>query len=447
MSADVTNADAMGTGATNADDPAETVAIIPARGGSKGVPRKNLRRVGGVPLLARAITSARQAERIDRVVVSTDDPEIAAVAREWGAEVVERPSELSGDTASSESALVHALDALSARGVRTGILVFLQATSPFIDPHDLDAAIERVTDGVSDTVFSAVESWGFLWHSGPEGARGVNHDPGTRPRRQDRELEYLETGAFYVMDAAGFREAKHRFFGRIGVAVVPESSAIEIDTVEQLELANVLASRVSTGSTSGSWASTPPPAYSTSETAPVDVDAVVTDFDGVHTDDSVLIGQNGEEFVTVSRSDGMGVARLRAAGVPVLILSTETNPVVSARARKLGVEVIQGSADKASALAAWAADRGIPFGSIAYLGNDVNDLGCFELVGWPIAVPDAHPLVLAAARLVLTAAGGAGAVRELAELVVHARTTSLVSTGSTRATASTRATPNRRSTP
>jgi YrbI family 3-deoxy-D-manno-octulosonate 8-phosphate phosphatase len=167
----------------------------------------------------------------------------------------------------------------------------------------------------------------------------------------------------------------------------------------------------------------------------------------VHTDDSVLIGQNGEEFVTVSRSDGMGVARLRAARIPVLILSTETNPVVSARARKLGVEVIQGSADKASALAAWAADRGIPLGRVAYLGNDVNDLGSLELVGWPIAVPDAHPLVLAAARVVLAAAGGAGAVRELAELVVHARTASLVSTGSTSGTSSTSATPNRRSTP
>lgn len=186
---------------------AETVAVIPARGGSKGVPRKNLRRVGGVPLIARAVASARLAQHIDRVVVSTDDAEIAAVAREWGAEVVERPSELSGDAASSESALEHALEELAARGVRIGILVFLQATSPFIDPHDLDAAIERVAAGESDTVFSAVESWGFLWRIAREGATGasvgasggavgVNHDSRVRPRRQDRELEYLETGAF-----------------------------------------------------------------------------------------------------------------------------------------------------------------------------------------------------------------------------------------------------------
>ena len=413
----------------------ETVAVIPARGGSKGVPRKNLRRVGGIPLIARAIASAREAQRIDRVVVSTDDAEIAAVAREWGAEVVERPSDISGDTASSESALEHALDALSARGVSTGILVFLQATSPFIDPRDLDAAIERVAAGESDTVFSAVESWGFVWRTGPQGATGVNHDSRVRPRRQDRELEYLETGAFYVMDAAGFRAAHHRFFGRIGVAVVPESTALEIDTVEQLELANAIA-RVSTGST-GPIGST----GSTGAVPALDVDAVVTDFDGVHTDDTVLIAQNGDEFVTVSRADGMGVSRLRAAGIPLLILSTETNPVVSARARKLGVEVIQGSSDKASALAAWAAERGIPLERVAYLGNDVNDLGCFDLVGWPVAVPDAHPLVLAAARLVLTASGGSGAVRELAELVLHSSTAASTTAFSATSTTTTRSTP------
>ena len=391
---------------------AETVAVIPARGGSKGVPRKNLRRVGGIPLIARAITSARAADGIDRVVVSTDDQEIAAVAREWGAEVVTRPAELSGDTASSESALEHALDELAKLGVEVGILVFIQATSPFIDPADLDAAIERVRAGESDSEFSAVESWGFLWRRSATGASGINHDHRHRPRRQERELEFLETGAFYVMDAAGFRRAKHRFFGRVRPAVVPEMHAIEIDTEEQLALATAIAPLVSGSTGFGS----------TGLEIAIDVDAVVTDFDGVHTDDTVLIGQNGEEFVTVSRADGMGIGRLRAAGVPVLILSTETNPVVSARARKLGVEVAQGSADKAATLTVWAAERGIPLDRIAYLGNDVNDLGCLELVGWPIAVPEAHPRVLAASRIVLAAPGGDGAVRELAEAVLHSRT-------------------------
>ena len=118
----------------------------------------------------------------------------------------------------------------------------------------------------------------------------------------------------------------------------------------------------------------------------------------------------------------MGVGRLRATGIPVLILSTETNPVVSARARKLGVDVAQGSDDKAAALRAWAFERDIPLDRIAYLGNDLNDLGCLDLVGWPVAVPTAHPEVIAASRIVLAAPGGAGAVRELADAVLLART-------------------------
>lgn len=375
------------------------VAVIPARGGSQGVPRKNLRRVGGVPLLARAVTSALAASRIDRVAVSTDDAEIAAVAREWGAEVVDRPAAISGGGATSESALLHALDAL---GVADGVLVFIQATSPFIDPADLDASVERVVAGDADSLFSAVESWGFVWRddAASGGAVGVNHDHRVRPRRQDRETEYLETGAFYVMDVAGFRRAEHRFFGRVGIAVVPEHSAIEIDTELQLAMASALAPLVA-------------------PSTPLDVDAVVTDFDGVHTDDHALVDQDGRELVSVSREDGMGVSLLREAGVPLLILSTETNPVVSARARKLGVDVIQGLGDKAAALAAWAEREGIRLDRVAYLGNDVNDLGCFELVGWPVAVPDAHPLVLAAARVVLSRPGGDGAVRELAERVLQ----------------------------
>lgn len=117
----------------------------------------------------------------------------------------------------------------------------------------------------------------------------------------------------------------------------------------------------------------------------------------------------------------MGVRLLREAGIDALILSTETDPVVTARARKLRIDVLQAQDDKASALRTWADVRGIPLERVAYLGNDVNDLPALEIVGWPVAVSDAHPLVLAAARLVLERAGGSGAVRELAERVLRSR--------------------------
>ena len=383
------------------------VAIIPARGGSKGVPRKNLQRVGGVPLVARAVDAARRCPAIDRVVVTTDDADIAAVAAEWGAEVVERPADLSGDEASSETALVHALDELEARGVDVGIIAFLQATSPFIEVDALTAAVQLVRSRRRDSVFSAVETFGFLWEKGVGGAaEPVNHEIDVRPRRQDRDPHFLETGGFYVMRAAGFRAAHHRFFGSVGIAEVSPRSAMEIDTADELELARRLAPFLD------------PRAQ---RDAVIPVDAVVTDFDGVHTDDTVQVNQDGVESVAVSRADGMGVSLLRAAGIPFLILSTETNPVVAARARKLGVQVRQAAADKAALLRDWADERGIALSRVAYLGNDVNDLGCFELVGWPVAVPGAHPLVLSAARVVLDRPGGDGAVRDLAERVLAGR--------------------------
>jgi YrbI family 3-deoxy-D-manno-octulosonate 8-phosphate phosphatase len=385
----------------------EAVAIIPARGGSKGILRKNLQRVGGVPLVARAVDAARRCPAIDRVVVTTDDADIAAVAAEWGAEIVERPAGLSGDEAGSESALLHALDVLEARRVDAGIVAFLQATSPFLDVDALTTAVQLVRSRRRDSVFSAVETYGFLWRKGGGGAaEAINHDADVRPRRQDRDPHHLETGGFYVLRASGLRAARHRFFGSIGIVEVDPRTAIEIDTLQELETARALAGLIDRA----------PDGHG----AAIPVDAVVTDFDGVHTDDTVMVDQLVRETVRVSRSDGHGIARLRAAGIPVLIISAEENPVVGRRAEKLGVECAQGVSDKGAVLRAWAADRGIRLDRIAYLGNDRGDLPALELVGWPIAVPDAAPEALAAARHVLAQPGGHGAVRELADLILAA---------------------------
>ena len=377
-----------------------TVAIIPARGGSKQVPRKNLQRVGGVPLVERAVRAAARAAGIDLVVVSTDDDEIAALATAAGARVVRRPAELAGDTATSESAILHALDALEASGDSVDVVAFLQATSPFIPSDALAAAVEEVRADRADSVFAAHETYGFLWREDEHGeAAAINHEAAHRPRRQDREPHHLETGAFYVFRASGFRASRHRFFGRIRIARVPEWTAIEIDDAEQLRVARALAAL-----------------HDVPE--PIPVRAVVTDFDGVHTDDTAIIDADGGERVRVSREDGMGVALLRRAGVPLLILSTEVNPVVRARADKLRVPVLHGIDDKESALRAWSRENGVPLADIAYLGNDVNDLPALRIVGWPVAVANAHPLVIEEARVVLRRRGGEGAVRELIERVL-----------------------------
>ncbi|HEV2929529.1 MAG TPA: acylneuraminate cytidylyltransferase, partial [Propionibacteriaceae bacterium] len=317
------------------------VAIIPARGGSKGVPGKNLRRVAGRSLVQRAVDACVAATSIDAAYVSTDDAGIAEAARGAGAAVIERPADLAGDTASSESALLHALDRLAAEGAEPEIVVFVQCTSPFIAPGDLDRAVGMIAGGRADSVFAAVATYEFLWRSGPDGqASGINHDAAYRPRRQDREPHFRETGAFYAMSVAGFRAAQHRFFGRTAVVEVPELTAVEIDHAHDLTLASALAAAID-------------------PRVRVDVDVVVTDFDGVHTDDSAIVNEDGYEAVRVSRADGLGMERLRKAGIPILILSKETNKVVRARAAKLRVDVLHGIDGKAEAIRDWLRQQGV----------------------------------------------------------------------------------------
>jgi YrbI family 3-deoxy-D-manno-octulosonate 8-phosphate phosphatase len=142
------------------------------------------------------------------------------------------------------------------------------------------------------------------------------------------------------------------------------------------------------------------------------------DFDGVMTDNRALVDQDGREAVWVHRGDGWGIARLRRAGLPIVVISTETNPVVAARCRKLQIECIQGCESKLATLQAFAEERSIDRRSIAYIGNDVNDLDCLRWVGFPIAVADAEREVRAVAKIRTSKAGGWGAVREVIDWIL-----------------------------
>ncbi|MGW2016234.1 cytidylyltransferase domain-containing protein [Streptomyces sp. NPDC001927] len=374
------------------------LAVIPARGGSKGVPAKNLTPVAGVPLVSRAVRACLDARLVTDVVVSTDDAAIASAARAAGAEAIHRPAAIAGDTATSESAVLHAMDAFEATsGRRVDVVLLVQCTSPFITAEEVNGTVEKITEG-ADTAFTAAPSHGFLWRETPQGTTGVNHDKSFRPRRQDREPEYLETGAVYAMAAEGFRTHNHRFFGRTELVVTDPLRVLEIDDPHDLARARALAPLLDTPVVPGFE----------------DIDAVVLDFDGTQTDDRVHLDSEGHEFVSAHRGDGLGIAALRRAGMPVLILSSEQNAVVAARARKLQIPVLHGIDRKDLALKQWCEEQGIDPQRVLYAGNDVNDLPCFHLVGWPVAVASAHDSVRAAARAVTLTPGGSGAVREIA---------------------------------
>ncbi|MGW0551241.1 cytidylyltransferase domain-containing protein [Streptomyces altiplanensis] len=399
---------------TDAGPGRRVLAVIPARGGSKGVPAKNLAPVGGVPLVARAVRACLGAGRVTHVVVSTDDPAIAAAARGAGAEVVPRPAGIAGDTATSEAAVLHALDAHEAlHGAVVDVVLLVQCTSPFLTGEDVDGVCAAVVEDGADTAHTVAPFHGFVWResAGSAGdaasaAEGVNHDKSFRPRRQDRPQDFLETGAAYAMDAAGFRKAGHRFFGRTALVVTDPARVLEIDDPHDLARARALAPLLDPQEAPG--------ALPTRD----DIDAVVIDFDGTQTDDRVLIDSEGRELVAVHRGDGLGIAALRKAGLKLLILSTEQNAVVAARARKLRIPVLHGIDRKDLALKQWCEEQGVAPERVLYAGNDVNDLSCLALVGWPVAVANAHDTVRAAARAVTAVPGGEGAIREIAAWVL-----------------------------
>ncbi|MGV9450716.1 cytidylyltransferase domain-containing protein [Streptomyces sp. NPDC003635] len=385
------------------------LAVIPARGGSKGVPAKNLAPVGGVPLVARAVRECLATRLVTDVVVSTDDQAIAAAARSAGAEVVLRPAAIAGDTATSEAAVLHAMDAHEAlHGSPVDVVLLVQCTSPFVIREDIDGVAAAVVENGADTAVTVAPFHGFVWRDAEEpaaGGIGVNHDKSYRPRRQDRPQDYLETGAAYAMDAPGFREHNHRFFGRTELVRTDPARVLEIDDPHDLARARALA-----------------PLFDADRPGSLptgaDIDAVVLDFDGTQTDDRVLIDSDGKEFVSVHRGDGLGIAALRKSGLKMLILSTEQNPVVAARARKLQIPVLHGIDRKDLALKQWCEEQGIAPERVLYVGNDVNDLPCFAVVGWPVAVASAHDVVRGAARAVTTVPGGDGAIREIASWIL-----------------------------
>ncbi len=385
----------------------EVLAIIPARGGSKGIPRKNVTLLYGKPLLAYMIEAARGSNYITRLVVSTDDSEISSVSLQFGAEVVPRPEEISGDGDSSESALLHVLEHLEkAEQYQPDLVVFLQCTAPLTTTEDIDGTIQTFIESNADTAVAVVPFHYFLWKVTPDGdATGINHDKSTRYLRQDQDPQYLEAGAVYVMRTAQFREIKHRFFGKTVLHIMPEEHQHEIDVPVDITIAEILLrERQKKLSTTR---------------LPSSIDAVVFDFDGVFTDNRVIVSQDGKEAVICDRSDGIGLARLRRLGIPIVVISKEKNIVVKQRCDKLQIECLYGIDDKLPVLKAWIAERDLKLANTVYVGNDVNDRECLEAVGCGVVVQDAYPEARSVAQIILSSPGGHGAVREIADLIAN----------------------------
>lgn len=219
----------------------KVLVIIPARGGSKSIPRKNVLPLDGKPLIAYTIEQAQAANLVNRVIVSTDNAEIESVSVKYGAEVIPRPDEISGDTDPSESALIHSLSFLEqTESYKPDLVVFLQCTSPVRQPTDIDRAIQTLKDDGADSLLSVVRFHTFMWHFVNGEAKPLDYDYRSRPRRQDRKLQFIENGSIYVFKPSILHKFGNRLGGRITLHEMDSSSSVDINTIDDFELCESL---------------------------------------------------------------------------------------------------------------------------------------------------------------------------------------------------------------
>jgi N-acylneuraminate cytidylyltransferase len=218
-----------------------TLAVVAARGGSKGIPNKNLIDICGKPLLAWTVMQAVAARGVDAVAVSSDSDAILAVAEAAGAIGVRRPDDISGDFASSESAWLHALGAVEADRGPFERVVALQATSPIREASDIEQALEIFDRDSLDSLLSVceVEDY-FNWRIGATGPEPINYDFNNRRMRQQIEKRYLENGSFYICVPSLLRNHQNRLGGKIGMHLMDRHKMFQIDRVEDIKLCSAI---------------------------------------------------------------------------------------------------------------------------------------------------------------------------------------------------------------
>ena len=400
----------------------EILALIPARGGSKGIPRKNIRNFAGYPLIAWSIAAAKQASCVTRMVLSTDDEEIASVAREYGAETpFLRPSELAQDQTTDLPVFEHALQWLAENeGYRPEIVIQLRPTSPVRPKHCVDNAVRILLDhddadcvrGVVPAGQNPHKMWRLAGADQPMRPL-LQVDGIAEPYNAPRQVlppVYWQTGHIDAIRVSTIVQKRSLTGDVIYPLLIDPRYTVDIDNLSDWAKYEVLA-------TSGLEMVTP---GRLKRSMPEKIDLIISDFDGVITDNRVWVDQDGKESVAAYRSDSIRIKELREQGVEVLILSSEINRVVEARAKKMGVEALYGIGihEKGRVMQEVLAQKNIPAENVIYIGNDLNDLPCFNIAGWCVAVADAYPQVIQAADFVLSKAGGHGALRELCDLIL-----------------------------
>ena len=354
------------------------VAFIPVRGGSKSIPLKNIKEICGKPLVYWCMKAACECPEIDKVYISTDSAQVKDTVKEivkendvfTKVEIVDRSEETSRDNASTESAMLEFASDYDFENI-----VLIQATSPLIDSEDLSKGFEVFNKPEIDSVISCVRQHRFIWGEKEDGlVRPINYDVFNRPRRQDFDGYLLENGAFYITSKESLLESKNRVSGKIGVSVMNENTAIEIDETSDWEFVEWLLKEKNKAKVLGKNS----------------IKMFLTDCDGCLTDGGMYYGEQGDELKKFNTRDGMGFSLLKDNGIVVGIITSENVKLNERRAKKLKLDVmLPGCKDKLGAVKELLKEYKITLDEVCYIGDDINDLELIQSVGFGCCPNDA----------------------------------------------------------
>ena len=379
------------------------LAIIPARGGSKGIPRKNIRLLAGKPLIAYSIEAARQSRKVDRVIVSTEDTEIAKIAERYGAEVIKRPQDLAKDDTPTESVIEHVLYHLEkTEGYYPSYVMLLQPTSPLREPSDIDCALKKMMDENADSLLSVCENDHFLWSK--ETITPLNYDYTNRPRRQEKEWELLENGSIYITKTEIFLKEKNRLGGKITTYMMPKWKSFEIDELFDFQLVEYIMTHKLREINTEKMR---------------DIKMVIFDVDGVFTDGSIYLYENGKEMLQFSRIDGKGIELLRNHGVHTAVITSENSQIVKQRMIKLKIdEIFIGIKEKSSIYEMLKEKYSLTDKEICFCGDDIQDLELIKKAGLSCCPQNAQESVAEVCDYRSPFEGGHGFVRDVCNKIV-----------------------------
>jgi YrbI family 3-deoxy-D-manno-octulosonate 8-phosphate phosphatase len=397
----------------------EVLAIIPAYCSTDEVIQQYLRPLGAHPLIAYSIAAGMKAMHVTRTLVATQSETLAAIARDYGANVpFLLTSGLVLRQANDRTLFKYLLNQLAKKhAYRPELVAWLNPLTPVRPSNCVDQSVEMlIANPLVEAVHGIIPASSTalaLWKINPQGdivslskqASSINPAGETSAEityYQTRHISVIRTGSS-LKDSLWDVQASRPL-------MLDPRYNIDVSEPFGWEWADWVIRHAQLEMVYPGHQPRPLPKH---------VKLLVLDFDGVMTDNRVWVDENGHEQIAAYRGDSIGLSRLRKAGVDTIVLSTEENPVVAERCRKLNLPVVQGVSDKASALGEILTERQVDPTQVVYLGNDINDLPCFPIVGCAVVTADAHHNARFQADMVLTRCGGYGAVRELCDILLH----------------------------